>query len=196
MSSHAHDKAEADETKRAAQLCDAPKERITPVSTSSPPRNTPTPELRERMERAAYWSRAFLLSRGLDDRLRLLIEFGLTDVDVARVMPSDVSPRSVRRWRTERAPMTRTAERWEPVDDLFALVGYFIANNTYDEEATVAWLRSRHRALDFERPLDALRAGRFEAVRAAAEEDLELLVAQQHELLPLPGMRDSGRVRS
>jgi hypothetical protein len=135
-----------------------------------------SPELRARLKRLAEWQERFVAARGLAERLRLLVAFGLSDHDIAKAVP-DAGARSVRRWRTDGAPRTRTAQRWEPIDDLCATVGYLLANATYDEEGIVSWLRSRNAGLDHHRPLDVLGEGRFEDVRAAAERDVEQATA-------------------
>lgn len=122
--------------------------------------------------RLAEWQARFVAARGLGERLRLLVAFGLSDHDIAKTIPN-AGERTVRRWRTDGPPTTRAAQRWEPIDDLCATVGYLLAYATYDEERIVAWLRSRNAVLDHQRPLDVLGEGRFEDVRAAAELDVE-----------------------
>jgi hypothetical protein len=102
----------------------------------------------------------------------------------------------VRRWRTDGAPRTRTAQRWEPIDDLCATVGYLLANATYDEEGIVSWLRSRNAGLDHHRPLDVLGEGRFEDVRAAAERDVELVAVADEELFSLSQRAPAGDRRA
>jgi hypothetical protein len=117
------------------------------------------------------WLALFGAAVRLRDRLRLLIEFGLTDRDIAKATPG-AAARSIRRWRTEGPPATKVSERWEPVDDLFAIIGLFLADGSYDNESIVAWLRSRQPALDNRRPLDALGERGFAAVLGAAERTL------------------------
>jgi hypothetical protein len=141
-------------------------------------------EAQARAERFTGWRRRFLTARRLDERLRLLAAFGLHDDDVVKVVRT-AKVRSIRRWRTERPPATRLAERWEPIDDLCAVIGYFLADETYDEEGIVAWLRSRQGQLDYQRPLDVLGAGDFDAVRAAVEYELDLIDAREQELIPV-----------
>jgi hypothetical protein len=109
----------------------------------------------------------------LRDRLRLLVDFGLTDRDIAKATPG-AAPRSIRRWRTEGPPSTKVSERWEPVDDLCSIIGLFLADGSYDRESIVAWLRSRHPVLDSRRPLEVLGDGDFSAVLLAAERTLSL----------------------
>jgi hypothetical protein len=154
-----------------------------------------SPELQARLERLAEWQQRFVAARGLSERLRLLVAFGLSDHDIAKAVPN-AGARSVRRWRTEGPPTTRAAQRWEPIDDLWATVGYLLANATYDEEGIVAWLRSRNAGLDDQRPLDVLGEGRFEDVRAAAERDVELVAVSDEELFSLPRRAPAGNRRA
>jgi Protein of unknown function (DUF2384) len=90
-------------------------------------------------------------------------------------------------------PSTRLAERWEPVDDLSAIVNYFLADGSYDEESIVSWLRSRQLELANRRPLDVLREGDFDAVLTAAETTLNTSIANEEELVPLPGGERTAR---
>lgn len=122
----------------------------------------------ERLERMDGWRSAFLTTRRLIDRLQLLHDFGLTDHDLASIIP-DAKARAVRRWRLSGPPSTRASEIWFAVDDLYYTVSYFLADRSFDEEAILAWLRSRQAELFAQRPLEALRAGEFDKVRAAAE---------------------------
>ncbi|HKG04345.1 MAG TPA: hypothetical protein VKB03_14305 [Conexibacter sp.] len=154
-----------------------------------------TPELKARLMRLAEWQERFVAARGLGERLRLLVSFGLSDHDIAKAVPG-AGARSVRRWRTEGPPTTRAAQRWEPIDDLCATVGFLLANATYDEEGIVAWLRSRNAALDHQRPLDVLGGGQFEAVRAAAERDVEQVAASDEELFSLRQKAPAGGSRA
>lgn len=115
----------------------------------------------------ATW-RSRLRSGNFSDRLDALAAFGLTDDDVARAVPS-AGPRSIRRWRTEGPPRTRAGQRWWPIDDLCSMIAYLLAHATEDAAEIVAWLRSRNPGLGYDRPLDALAAGRYEDLRAAAD---------------------------
>lgn len=117
------------------------------------------------------WLTSFAKAARLGDRLRLLVDFGLTDRDIAKATPG-AAARSIRRWRTEGPPATKASERWEPIDDLFTIISLLLADGSYDNEGVVAWLRSRHRALDNRRPLDVLGEGDFSAVIGAAEQTL------------------------
>lgn len=128
-------------------------------------------ELEERLQRLDGWRRRFLMAVRLKDRLSLLVAFGLTDYDIAKAVPG-VAARSVRRWRTEGPPVSKTVARWEAVDDLCSLIGLLIADGTYDEEGIVAWLRSRQPELGNQRPLNVLGSGDFDAVLATVERGL------------------------
>jgi len=122
-----------------------------------------------RAVRIADWQARVLRAVRLQERLLLLHELGLTDAEIARAIP-DGKARSVRRWRLEGVARERQAGRWEPIDDLGSLIGFLLSDGTYDEEAVVAWLRSRRPELGHVRPLDALGAGRFTDVFHAAED--------------------------
>jgi hypothetical protein len=78
------------------------------------------------------------------------------------------------------------AERWEPVDDLCAIISYFLADGSYDQESIVSWLRSRQLELDNQRPLDTLSGGDFHVVLQAAERTLTGSSAEEDEVIPLP----------
>jgi hypothetical protein len=125
----------------------------------------------QRAARIANWRRRLLGAVRLQERLQLLHELGLTDAEIARAIP-DGKARSVRRWRLEGVARARLAARWEPIDDLCAIVGFLLSDGTYDEAGVLAWLRSRHPELDQNRPLDVLGAGNFEAVFETAEKTL------------------------
>lgn len=121
-----------------------------------------------RAVRIAEWRARLLGAVRLQERLALLFEFGLTDAEIARAIPEGKA-RSVRRWRVEGVARGRLAGRWAPIDDLCAIVGFLLSDGTYDEEAIVAWLRSRRPELEHARPLDVLGAGGFSDVYTAAE---------------------------
>ena len=142
-------------------------------------------ELRERLQRLQRWQRRFLSAEQIDKRLQLLVEFGLTDRDIAQAVPN-AQARSIRRWRTERPPATRLAERWEPVDDLCTIVRYMVSDGSYDEQGVVAWLRSRQPELSNERPLDVLQRGDFDSVTAAAAQRLVSVRVEDHEQIAVP----------
>ena len=121
-----------------------------------------------RADRIADWRARLLRAVRLQERLQLLNQLGLTDAEIARAIP-DGKARSVRRWRLEGVARGRLAGRWGPIDDLCSIIGFLLSDGTYDEEAVVAWLRSRRPELGHIRPLDALGAGRFTDAFNAAE---------------------------
>jgi len=125
-------------------------------------------EFHDRLNRLEAWRRLFLTTRPIADRLTLLHDFGLTDHDLAAAIPKSKA-RAIRRWRTTGPPSTRTADIWRAVDDLYYTVSYFLADGSYDEDAIIAWLRSRQRELYDRRPLEVLASRNFDDVRAAAE---------------------------
>jgi hypothetical protein len=138
--------------------------------------NEPPPDLQrdsyeERAARIAGWRARLLGAVRLEQRLQLLSALGLSDDEIARAIP-DGNGRSVRRWRTEGVARGRIAARWQPIDDLCAIVGFLLSDGTYDEEGVAAWLRSRRPELGQMRPLDVLGAGDFTAVFEAAERTL------------------------
>ncbi len=129
-------------------------------------------EIQRRLARLEEWRRRLLAAVRVQQLLQTLNEFGFTDDDIRQALPKDVSLRSIRRWRTEQVPRTKATARWQELDDLRAIVGYLLSDGTYDEAGIIAWLRSRHRDLRLQRPLDLLREGRFEDVLDAAERAL------------------------
>jgi hypothetical protein len=134
------------------------------------PINSPTSERETSVHRSSgSWLERFAGAVRLGDRLQLLVEFGLDDADIARAIPQATGARSIRRWRTQGPPATKVAARWEPIDDLCALITFFLADGSYDNAAIVAWLRSRQRELGSRRPLDVLATGDFAAVLTSAE---------------------------
>jgi hypothetical protein len=137
---------------------------------------------RIRNGRIQGWRDRFATAHQLDQRLRLLNEFGLTDSDIAQAVPR-AKARSIRRWRTERPPTSRLGERWTPIDDLCAIIGIFVSDASYDEDAIVAWLRSRQPELDDERPLQVIADGGFDAVRRAVQHRLALPSGKTDELV-------------
>ena len=70
----------------------------------------------------------------------------------------------------------REPARWQPIDNLCALVGYLMSDGTFDEDAAIAWLRSRHAELSQDIPLKVLGRGRFDDVLDAAESSLGIVV--------------------
>ena len=142
-----------------------------PISTDS---HLPTKARSDGAVRAPLdWLARFGGAVRFGDRLRLLAEFGLSDADIAKATPG-AAVRSIRRWRTQGAPVTKASERWEPIDDLCAVISFFLADGSYDEDAIVSWLRSRQRVLENRRPLDVLGEGLFSAVLDGAEQTVGL----------------------
>jgi len=114
----------------------------------------------------------------LQQRLRVLHAFGLDDCDfVSALGEAGATMRSVRRWRTEVAPM-RPGRQWQAIDDVGALVRVLLGSGVYDAAGALAWVRSRHDDLGQERPLDLLGSGRFADVRAAALSDISARQAE------------------
>ena len=147
-------------------------------------------------ERLEQWRQRLLAAVRLEQRLALLHELGLTDAEVARAVGPDAKARSIRRWRVTGVAPSRVAERWEPIDNLCAIVGFFLADGTYDEEGIVAWLRSRHESLGYEHPLERLGTGDFAAVLAAAESTLRPAVSQQPAGKPGPIAKAARRAKA
>lgn len=106
------------------------------------------------------------LQQTLDPRraVTLLAELGMTDSDIATAVGA--TDRTVRRWRS--ADGTSVRRYWRQIDDLRALVGLMRDEGTLPDANIVYWLRARNRHLADQRPLDRLREGGFEDVRAAA----------------------------
>lgn len=90
---------------------------------------------------------------------------GLSDIDIATAVGA--TDRSVRRWRSGADPASPTRYR-NQIDDLRMSFAVLLEGGTLGNEGAVHWLRARNRDLDDGRPLDALRAGQFDRVRAAA----------------------------
>jgi hypothetical protein len=164
-----------------------------PSTNKSPSDQATTEALPEQGVRLAEWRRLFLAALRFDERLKLLVDFGLTDHDIATAIPN-TKTRSVRRWRAEGAPSKRPGDRWAPIDDLCAIIGFFLADGSFDEESIVSWLRSRQMELGNRRPLEVIEEGDFDAVLAAAENSLRTSAATDEELLSLPRRADSHRI--
>lgn len=108
------------------------------------------------------------MNRTLQSCLKDLAARGLTDAVIARGLARHgVSERTVRRWRTERAPL-QPGGRWDAIDDVRAVADCLLACLP-DDESVVAWLRTRNVELGWERPIEALGAGRFDEVLALAQ---------------------------
>jgi hypothetical protein len=132
---------------------------------------------------APTWGARLLASPRLQDRLRLLCDLGLSDAEIATAFPDGGSARSIRRWRLHGMDRDREGARWRPIDDLCAIVGYLMSDGTFDEDATLAWLRSRHPQLGQRIPLEVLGEARngFDEVLDAAEWTLGVIVASPDE---------------
>jgi transcriptional regulator with XRE-family HTH domain len=85
----------------------------------------------------------------------------LTADEIATATGAD--QRTVRRWWHKGSSPTQYRHQ---LDDLRAIAE--ILSVTLKEDAIGSWLRSRNRYLEYERPLDALGRGEFDAVRDAA----------------------------
>jgi hypothetical protein len=130
------------------------------------------------VQRLEGWRRRLATADRLKERLEVLRDFGLSDSEIARVFGRSGNTRSIRRWRQEGVAASREGERWEPIDNLCAIIGCLLADGTYEEEGVVAWLRSRQAELDYERPLDRLGKQDFESVLTAAEATLRPAVRE------------------
>ncbi len=89
----------------------------------------------------------------------------LTEKELQAVTGAD--PRTIRRWTAAQDPADPQARYAERIDDLRDLVTLLAA--TLPDEQTGRWLRARNRLLRGGRPIDLLSAGKYEAVREAAE---------------------------
>ena len=103
---------------------------------------------------------------------QLVVKFLLEDVKLTQRELADVvgaGDRAVRRWAKEDG---LPQARFLPViDDLRDLVN--ILGESLPGVQTGRWLRARNRYLKGERPLDALKVGKFSRVREAAEAYVE-----------------------
>lgn len=125
-----------------------------------------------RAERIAGWLHRFQTTLDFRKTLELLHSFGFSDAEIAVAL--DATDRSVRRWRSEPYSPTRPhpVKPRECLDDLRALVSFFLADGTLDEWDIVSWLLSRRRELDFKRPIELVAVGKFELVLKVAEQFL------------------------
>ncbi len=124
----------------------------------------------ERHRRLARWQQRFVAAGSADrsERASLLAAFGFAQADLAAAGAG--------------------------FDDLWALVGFFVADGTYDERGVVAWLGSPRPELDGRRPLDLLAAGgALERVRRAADGHLVMAGMSADDLVPLPPARSARR---
>jgi hypothetical protein len=115
------------------------------------------------------WRQLFLDANRPDELLGFFFDFGL-EAELLAVALGQVSARSVKRWLHYGLPTTQPANTWRRLDDLRAIIGHLLADGTYDRIGIVAWLCSRQPELSYERPIDALGRGDFDAVLAAAEQ--------------------------
>jgi hypothetical protein len=144
-------------------------------------------ELEQRLERLSDWRTRLLAAVRAHDLLLLLHDFGFDDGDVAAAVP-EVSERTVRRWRTEGPPTSKAAVRWRQLDDLRSIVGFLLAEGSYDEEGIVAWMRSRREGLGWDRPLDALGDQRFSEVLSEAERSVASRPRPEDDVVAPPGL--------
>ena len=93
--------------------------------------------------------------------VRALRGYGVTQAEVGSV--AGVSDRAVRGW----AKSAVRPERYDRLAELRDLV--VLLSDSLTARGVGQWLHARNRLLGGERPLDALTAGRFIEVRAAAQ---------------------------
>lgn len=122
------------------------------------------------------WDRRFaeFAQLGIQQRLRLLADLGLTDEDISTAFPATAA-RSVRRWRVEASSAKVRARRWDVIDDIGALASaHFAGDAPRSPDVLVHWLRTRNRELDEQRPLQCIAEGDsgFRRARAALDRDL------------------------
>lgn len=122
-------------------------------------------------EDTTYWRERFLEVHAVRGLLLLLRDFGIADRYLLQAMPG-LSPRTLRRWRSDRDRSSPSAERRDQLDDVRAVIGFLLADGTYDREAIVAWLTTRQETLDLRRPIVVLGESKFEEVIAAAQRGL------------------------
>ena len=79
-------------------------------------------------------------------------------VDLARV--SKTNPRSVSRWRSQETTPRREAE--DRLLELRAVVD--LARTVMNDDAARFWLRSPHRDLSYEKPVDLIAEGEYRRV--------------------------------
>lgn len=100
----------------------------------------------------------------------------MTAAQVVRTVPSSIladvtgaALRSVERWRAGVVPRRHAfVQRLDDLSAVLELLGPSMSNR-----GKHAWLTSRSPYLGFQRPVDALAAGEFERVRAAAHAYIE-----------------------
>lgn len=104
-------------------------------------------------------------SSPLSAQLRALTkDVGMREVELAAL--AGVSRATLARWRKE-----GDSERPQALDDLRAIVVLLIRTGAMRPRSVAGWLRSRNLGLDWNRPLDVLKAGteNFSLVLSAAE---------------------------
>jgi hypothetical protein len=146
-----------------------------------------SPELERRLSRLSDWRTRLLAAVRPHDLLLLLNEFGFEDGDIAAAVPG-IGERTVRRWRADGLPASKAGVRWRHLDDLRSIVGFLLAEGSYDEEGIVAWMRSRRAGLAWERPLDALAAQRFADVLSEAEDSVASLPRPEDDVVGPPSL--------
>jgi hypothetical protein len=87
--------------------------------------------------------------------------FGVTQGDVAAV--THVSDRAVRGWRTSDI----RSDRYDRLAQLRDLV--ILLSDSLTPRGVGQWLHAKNRLLDGQRPVELLAAGRYQAVREAAQ---------------------------
>jgi hypothetical protein len=92
-------------------------------------------------------------------------------------------------WRELRR---KPAARWRPVDNVCSVIGFLMRDGTFNEDAAVAWLRSRHQQLARRTPLDVLADDDFDAVVAAAEDSLGTIANSAARPRPQPAAVPAG----
>ncbi len=88
---------------------------------------------------------------------------GVTDVMLSTAL--GVAPRALVRWREGIYPQTATRSKVEVLSGLYQRLSKSFSAD--DEEALHAWLFAENRFLGGLRPVEALRASRFDRVEAA-----------------------------
>lgn len=138
----------------------------------------------ERHVRLAEWRRTLVAAGGrrLSERLPLLGAFGFANTDLALLV--------------DRADLE--ADRASAAfAELWALVGFLVADGTYDEEDIVLWLSSPRGELAGRRPIDLLaEGGELAAVWSAAEQHLLAAGLDRGDFIELPPVRAAGRGRA
>jgi hypothetical protein len=159
------------------------------IGSEPDPDGVPGRTLRERLSRMAGWQDRLLAARP-EERTGLLLAFGLSAADIARVVPG-LDTRS----EPARGARVGSSSEHDRLYELCALLGYAVANATYDEAAIVSWLRAGNTHLGDRCPLDVLRHGNLQAVRDAWELAVEIVAVDDADLFSLPGRRRRRLIR-